>query len=114
MIESINKVIQNFSKDPVLEKRNKPGLCRVWTDRVLDLVEGMEEDKQELSAEAREVQVEPGLFHTFIILRMGNKSYLWDGIGTGKHVPYFGPEEQAPEHLKNSRSDIINIIRNYY
>ena len=112
MAKSIEKVIGCFSKDFVLKQRNKLGLCRIWTGRVLDLVKGLDINELELTAEAREVQVEPGLHHTFVRITLGEKSYLWDGIGTGKYGPYFGLEDQAPEHLKNSHLDMINRVRN--
>ena len=111
MVESIEKIAEYLSKDPILEKRNKLGLCRMWTDRALNLVEGLRVEEQELVAEAREVQVEQGLFHTFVRIKVGEKSYLWDGVGTSKHDPYFGPEDQAPEYLKNSNLDMISVIR---
>ena len=112
MIESIEKVIEGFSEDIVLKQRSKLGSCRIWTGRVLDLAEGLDTDEQGLTAEAREVQIEPGLRHTFVKITFGEKSYLWDGVGVGRHGPYFGLEDQAPEHLKNSHLDMINRIRN--
>lgn len=109
MIESLEKLRHDFSKDITLEKGTKVGNCRVWTDRVLDLVDQLNE--QGLIAEAREVQLEPGFYHTFVRLSFGEESFLWDGIGAGGYGSYFGPEDQAPDHLRNSDLDWISRIR---
>ena len=109
MIESLEKLRHDFSEDPILEKRTKPGNCRAWAGRVLNLVDQLNE--QGLSAEAREVELEPYLFHTFVRLNFGQESYLWDGVGAGGYEPYFGPEDQAPEHLRYSNLDWISKIR---
>ena len=112
MTENIIALVQEFSDDPVLKSRSKLGLCRIWTGRVLELVKALRFEKQELIVEAREVKLEPELYHTFIQLKVGEKSYLWDGVGTAKYAPYFGPEDEAPEHLKNHSLDMISVIRN--
>ena len=101
--------MHELSEDLVLEKRVKPGLCRIWTNRVLDLIDQLNEEG--VVAEAREVQLEPGLYHTFVRINFGQESYLWDGVGAGGYEPYFGPEDQAPEHLRNSNLDWISRIR---
>ncbi|MEM3112567.1 MAG: hypothetical protein QXY90_05960 [Candidatus Anstonellales archaeon] len=108
-VEFLEKLRLSFSEDSVLERRTRPGNCRLWTDKVLDLVEQLKE--QGLTAEAREVKIEPGLYHTFVRLNYGEESYLWDGIGAGGYKPYFGPEDQAPDHLRNSNLDMISRIR---
>lgn len=111
MVENIIGLVESFSRDPVLKSREKLGLCRIWTDRVLDLAKELKLGEQGLIAEAREAQIEPGLFHTFIQLRIGDESYLWDGVGTAKYAPYFGSEDQAPVHLRNHTLDMISRIR---
>jgi CRISPR/Cas system-associated exonuclease Cas4 (RecB family) len=59
--------------------------------------------------EAREVEITSSLQHTFIRIVDENKeSYLYDGVGTVEHKPYFGPENEAPRHLQNSKPDMIN------
>lgn len=112
MVENIVGLIEELSEDPVLKSRCKLCLCRIWTDRVLDLVRGPKYREHELTAAAREVQIEAGLFHTFVQLTIGNQKYLWDGVGTVRYKPYFGLEKEAPEYLRNSYPDIINSLRN--
>ena len=62
-----------------------------------------------VKVEAREVDITPNLQHTFVRLTcVGSDSIICDGVGTIGHEPYFGPESESPEHLQNSKSDMIN------
>lgn len=93
-----------------IEKETFVGNCRVWSKEVILAIR--EFNKQygvNILAEAREAEVEPFLFHTFVRLNIAQEEfYLFDGIGTAKFSPYFGPEEDAPDHLKKNKPDIIN------
>jgi|SRR5581483_269676 len=97
-------------QDSKIHKETFVGNCRVWSkDVILAIRRFNDQCGVNILAEARESEVEPCLFHTFVRLSIGSeKPYLWDGTGTGKSQPYFGPEEEAPEHLRNSKPDIIN------
>jgi len=109
-IERALKVINFLEQDRLLKERNKIGWCRLWTEGVLDLVEQYD-GIEEIQAEAREVHLEVGLNHTFVRLECGGEFFLWDGVGTARHEPYFGLEKRAPEYLQNSHEDMIGIRR---
>jgi len=101
--ESVSHFLQG---NRALESSAKPGMGRLWTKMATDLV------ARELSVggiirlEARETQIEPDLAHTFLkVSDAVHLAYLCDGAGLIKRPPYFGPEEDAPEHLRNSRPD---------
>lgn len=82
-------------------------MCRMWVKVAMERIKTMSD---ELSIEAREVDLEPHLQHTFLRITHGeDRPFLIDGIGSAKHPPYFGYEDEAPPHLQNSRSDIINV-----
>lgn len=102
----IIKAKNQVEMDLNFQSLSRVGFCREWTRAVILFI------KQKfpfIIAEAREVSISPNLQHTFIKLSEDDKvSYLYDGVGTLKHKPYFGLESQAPEHLKNSRPDMIN------
>ncbi len=98
--------------DSVLESEAKgvavPGLCRVWTGLVLDEIERWGEVNGIcIIAEAREVAMKSGLDHTFVRWWLAGDSErtLMDGTGIEGFPPYFGPESEAPAHLRNSRID---------
>jgi hypothetical protein len=93
--------------EPALKELARPGLCRQWTKAALDFFEKI---RLNISAEAREVEIEPSLQHTFIRIR-GERAYLCDGTGVLDFPPFFGFEDEAPEHLLNSHPDMINSYR---
>lgn len=81
------------------------GLCRDWVRKALMI---LEDNLDKAKIEVREVQTEPTVYHSFIKLLYNENSYFLDGTGTGKHSPYFGLETDAPQHLQNSKRDMIN------
>ena len=76
----------------------------------MDVVEGGEW-REVVEIEAREVSMGVGMEHTFVRIKIGEEVYLWDGVGYGRWKPFFGLEEEAPEHLKGSQPDMINEYR---
>lgn len=108
--EDYQYIYQKINEDPNLKQASSLGNCRIWTRGILLIIHELNKNNDyNIIAEARESQIEPFLFHTFIRLSLdGECFYLFDGIGTIKLDPYFGPEDEAPEHLKKNRSDIIN------
>lgn len=87
-----------------------PGDCRPWTGRAIRQIrEYAKETGQQIKTEAREVEIGPDFTHTFVRATPENgELFLLDGTGVGEHKPYFGPENEAPDHLRNSSPDMIN------
>lgn len=88
------------------------GFCREWSLATLKFIRKFAEDSAyQLQIEAREVNISPLLSHTFIRLIAGEeRPYLMDGTGVEKHPPYFGYEDEAPEHLRNHKLDMISRL----
>ncbi len=88
------------------------GWCRKWTrEAVIPMRRFCDENGIDAIIHAMEVDIEPGVQHTFIKMTIpGCRPFLFDGVGTASHDPYFGYEDEAPEHLQNSRFDMINSI----
>jgi hypothetical protein len=85
------------------------GSCRVWTKEAIEQVKAFRsQNNLDLTCEAREIELEPGLEHTFLrVLAAGLPPYDYDGTGTSSFGPYKGPEEQAT-HLQGSHFDMIH------
>lgn len=112
MVEvALGRLLEEASKDQFLVDKTRVGLCRLWSEEVLRIVDFLQCKGYQISGEAREVELDPGLYHTFLRINTINEVYLWDGAGSGKHRPYFGLESEAPEHLKDSSLDMISRIR---
>lgn len=100
------KIIEQVKSDEKLKSSERLGFCREWTKTVILFVR---RKFPSVKVEAREVDITPNLQHTFVRLtEKGQEPILCDGVGTVYHPPYFGPENEAPEHLQNSKSDMIN------
>ena len=84
---------------------SEKGFCRDWVRKALVILDTNLDSK---NVEVREVQIEPTVYHSFIKLLYNQNSYFLDGTGFGKHGPYFGLEAEAPQHLLNSKRDMIN------
>lgn len=99
----------DYVKKLGLEKGVK-GDCRTWTSEAIKKIkEYARITGENITVEAREVEIEPGLSHTFIRLILPeNQPFILDGTGAGKYGPFFGPESDAPEHLRNSLDDMLN------
>jgi hypothetical protein len=108
--EMDNTVLCYIQNHEELELYAKPGLCRVWSGKAREILYSyMETNHEEGIVEAREVEIEPGLSHTFLKLIVNSETYLLDGTGVGNFPHYFGEESKAPSHLKNSQLDWIEI-----
>lgn len=95
------KIVEVLCSSPEVNQWTKIEFCRLWTIFALDLIRQIE---PELKVEAVEVDIDPLLQHTFVKID-GVRPFLCDGTGTLRHKPYFGFEDEAPEHLRNSRPD---------
>lgn len=103
---TIEDIYKTSTEDETIRSQTTLGFCREWTRRVISLIRIKFPN---IKVEAREVDITPNLQHTFVRITDENEEpFLYDGVGTTKHKPYFGPEKEAPNHLQNSKSDIIN------
>lgn len=102
----LNRAIKEVESNSNIQSFTKLGFCREWTKVAILFVR---KKFPSIKAEAREVDITPNLQHTFTrIYQEGEEPVICDGVGTLNHPPYFGPENEAPRHLQNSRSDMIN------
>src|SRR3972149_1691814 len=99
MHEKLVGIITNINNNPLTIETKKVGLCRISAGAVLDLFDNLENRPEDLTVEAREVDLEHGLSHTFLKLEFAGETYYWDGVGTTKSEPYLGTEQEAPPHL---------------
>lgn len=108
MHESIFKsLVEQITTDPVAARSARPGLCRVWTAEAIRVAKNFRHQNQvAFRLEAREKELEPFFWHTFLRLCLENTLYICDGPGTAAYPPFFGLESQAP-HLQNSSIDPI-------
>lgn len=110
--ENLSIVIAEVEKNESIRKTCKIGLCRVWSSRVMDLLHSVAEYYGiNLTVEAKEVDIESNLSHTFLEILYRGNVYYWDGIGIGNHGAYFGLAEEAPSYLLHSRTDMINFYK---
>lgn len=101
-----NRIRSKIEANKMLYVASRLGFCREWTRVVMLYVRSQYPD---VKVEAREVDITENLQHTFPMLTIENdEPYICDGVGTAKHSPYFGYESDAPQHLQNSRPDMIN------
>ena len=113
--EIYSSIYKEIIEDPKVQAVSKLGNCRNWTrETILALRRISTINNLNLSVEARETDIEPSLSHTFVRFFIDEEPvYIFDGTGVGFFDPYFGPENEAPEHLRNSRYDMINYyLRN--
>jgi hypothetical protein len=83
------------------------GWCRIWTKEAISVVKKYrEETGLQFKIEAREVEIEPFLFHTYLRLLTTTEAYVCDGTGTASYKPFFGLETEAA-HLLPSTVDPI-------
>jgi len=103
-----HSILKDINGIKNIQEVSRIGLCRVWSKAIMEMVKS---SFPQVSVEAREVDLEPNLQHTFLRVTIGNqKPFLIDGVGSAKFSPFFGYEDEAPEHLQNSRADVINIF----
>jgi len=102
----INQLLQ---ADRLVRENARKGLCRKWTRFAMEATSPLVElSPESIQIEAREVDIEPCLSHTFLRAIIHGKKFILDGTGASTYDPYSGPEDEAPNHLQNSRSDMIN------
>lgn len=109
--EIFHMIEETIKLHPNLDGLNKKGLCRVWTREAIGIIKELKSiNHWEIEIEAREVEIEPGLDHTFLrIIVQGFPAFILDGTGAGFYDPYFGPETEA-SHLQNSKIDWIHHL----
>ncbi|MFZ5366325.1 MAG: hypothetical protein ACOZBZ_03435 [Patescibacteria group bacterium] len=102
-----------LSQNKSVSEACRKGFCRVWTSITINEIERLiSEQNLPIKCEAREAEISPGLTHTFIrIIIRDEKNLLYDGVGVENYPPYFGSEETAPPHLRNSKPDMLNFYR---
>ena len=89
-----------------VKRWSQPGCCRLWTDRAISILNDSLKDVRGVIPV--EVNVGPWLRHSFVRLEDENGVvYLFDGVGVGKHDPFFGMESEAPEHLREYKPDLL-------
>jgi hypothetical protein len=95
---------------PSIQKYRKRGLCHQWVGEALTILSKSDlTDKAPIELSAREVYMGFSMSHTFLrLLAEGQLPFLIDGTGVEDFPPYAGYESDAPEHLQNSRPDILN------
>ena len=103
-------IYRGIIENPRVQAVSQRGNCRKWSrEAILELIKIGNENDIHITTEARETEVEPFLFHTFVRFYINEDDpYLFDGTGVSKFNPYFGPESKAPNHLQNSTHDMIN------
>lgn len=109
-IEAFNRIKEQVVSDPQISEFAKPGFCRAWSalgiKRILS--EGVSDD---LQPHVREVEIYSTLSHSFLRVTINGVNFLLDGTGVNFHPPFFGPEDEAPDHLRNSTPDVhINSL----
>ena len=104
-----NNIFEELKSNEKLSKLSTHGYCRSWAQEALILIR----DKfPKLKAEAREIEVEEEFCHTFLKVIVDERtSLILDGVGFGNKSPFFGYEDEAPVHLRNSRLDMINQLK---
>lgn len=103
---NIDRIYRESMENDEIKGQTALGFCREWTHRIMIFIR---RKFPNVKVEAREVDITANLQHTFIrIIDDEEEPYLYDGVGTARHKPFFGPESKAPEHLQNSKPDIIN------
>lgn len=101
-----HSIVEDIDNLKNLQEINRIGQCRIWSKAIMGMVKL---NYPGAIVEAREVNLEPGLQHTFLrIIIDDQRPFIMDGVGTAKFPPFFGFEDEAPTHLQNSKSDIIN------
>ena len=85
------------------------GCCRLWTrTAILETQNWARQGGLALEIEAREIMASPGLDHTFLRVSFGGERYVYDGAGTLKIVPWWGPE--AGSRYEGSKPDMIQRL----
>ncbi len=93
--------------EPSVTQYAQIGFCRIWTREACRLAR-VRFDLRQWEIIPLEVCNIGGVDHTFLGVRHQQQVhdyYLYDGTGVGKYDPYFGPEQSAPRHLKDSHLD---------
>lgn len=103
MIE-LETVKNAICRDSNVKLWTEKGWCRLWSDKAMDVLEGMMDNF--VNVEAREVEISPDFWHTFVSgISVDGDVYFFDGVGCGKNGPFFGREVDAPEYLRGGKRD---------
>lgn len=105
------KLTEHLREHEQLSRVRKKGWCRVWSGAAkIAISEFITKNELAWQIEVREVDIEPCLSHTFLRLIAEGEIYLLDGTGVSNYFEYYGPESEAPRHLKNSHRDWLDRI----
>ncbi|RJR29197.1 hypothetical protein C4564_02555 [Candidatus Microgenomates bacterium] len=114
--KQFDEICTYLKKDELCVRFSKIGFCRNWTGAALAALDKIKtKNKFIVDYEARETEVSPCYFHTFVLIILSDGdnelNYLMDGAGVAGLGTYFGPESSAPTHLSNSQLDQISRYR---
>lgn len=110
-MKEVGQFLSELAKAEAVQAVAGKGWCREWCLRMANLVDEL--TQEDMVLEIREVEVEPELWHSFLKILISEESWFYDGVGVGNHESYLGTENQAPDHLKNSRIDALLMgVRN--
>ena len=102
------RIVGEIQSNPAIMRYARPGWCRMWSALAKDLITVASLPDCNATIQALETDVLPGFSHTFLKVTINNtESYIMDGTGVEDHPPFFGPVQETPDHLKNSRVDIM-------
>lgn len=109
-IERYQTIVQHLQTDEHTLAAAVPGLCRIWTREAIKILKHYQEIfGLSLLLQAREVELEPGLTHTYLRLVLDHEeAWTLDGTGTLSFQPYFGPEKNSPFNIDASTFDPIH------
>lgn len=111
MVEIYNHISERLTEDRRVAMFATMGQCRRWTSAALKVIKEISSGSGEpIIAEARVVEMESRSAHTFVRIKIetDGTAFIYDGTGVINCSPFFGREDDAPEHLKNSAWDMIN------
>ncbi len=97
-------LVKEISADKECVRWKQPGWCRMWSDKALDLFDGMGLIEGE-SAMPMECEPSPGYFHTFVMFESGGQKWVLNGVACVGFEEYFGDLEQAPEPARKAWVD---------
>lgn len=103
-------IVDLLARTPSVTKLEQIGMCRLWTaEAIRHTLKFIRDYSLPVTAEAREVNINRSLSHTFLkLMADGDFPFLIDNVGVENFPPYIGYEHEAPPHLHNSHFDILN------
>lgn len=112
----LDTLLLTINSSPTIPSVTRIGLCRMWVrEAILAIGRTVFDQCIAVVCEAREVELEPGVSHTFLYVWVTDSEstyrFILDGVGTASHPPYFGLADDAPAHLLGNHIDMIERYR---